>query len=85
MVRRMNKPYKTAVSYGSRDFLGARTKPLFFYYCFSTVYYTYKPYKRAGAYGFLSFVTLLDSDQQHQLTGPRLVIHFIRERRVKLP
>ena len=56
-LHRMNKPYKTAVSYGSRAFSRARTKALFFC-CFSTVYRINKPYKPAGAYGFLSFFYL---------------------------
>ena len=56
-VHRINKPYKTAVSYGSRAFSRARTKALFFC-CFSTVYRINKPYKPAGAYGFLSFFYL---------------------------
>ena len=60
-VHRMNKPYKTAVLYGSRVFLEARTKPPVFY-CFYTVHRINKPYKPARAYAFLSFFS---SRQSH--------------------
>ena len=54
----MNKPYKTAVSYGSHAFSRGTNeiavKSLFFY-CFSTVHRINKPYKAAGAYNLQSF------------------------------
>ena len=51
MINRTKLLFRTVLA----PFLGARTKPLFFYCCFSTVHRINKPYKPAGAYGFLSF------------------------------
>ena len=71
----MNKPYKTAVSHGPRAFLGARTKPPFFY-CFCTVHRINETYKPAGAHGFLSlFYSYAKSSATR---GPRRVKNHTR-------
>ena len=67
-VHRMNKPYKTAVSYGSRVFSRGTNETAVFY-CFSTVHCINKPYKPAGAYSFLSIFSSRQSHQQQQVLG----------------
>ena len=52
----MNKPYKTAVSYGSRAFArGTNETAVFLLFLYDAPYKFNKLYKPAGAYGFLTF------------------------------
>ena len=72
-VHRMNKPYKTAVSNGSRAFSRGTNETAIFLLFVSlrcTVLIN-KRCKPAGAYGFLSFFTSINrqSHQQQQILG----------------
>ena len=64
MINRTKLLFRTVLAL----FPGARPKPPFFY-CFSTVHRINKPYKPAGAYGFLSFCCFQAKPSATTVTG----------------